>query len=333
MTDLRFIGDWRLWVGVVAALAAVVSVFFLYRRETRARHDWLAWGLPSLRALAVALVVLMLTGPVLHHRKIIGELAHVLLFADTSGSMSLTDEQMEAPRKLFIAHQLGWLPPERFNTALKSAVEQLAAAQQATVARPGAPVPDPAEVVQNFTKFIEAAAEQLAKAPATVWSNNVANAGRFQTELVTPVRKLLAGDVARDAKKAARDVAALVPVVSKWEKEIRAAFDAYVARVAASGDPAVTAALKKFDTSTRWQRLDAMLTGGGQGLLARLAGEHNVELVALVGDKTETVWFPGAGKLDAARRAPQTLPLAPTNAPTNLSDPVRERLLALREGE
>ena len=84
MTDLRFLGDWKLWAGLPVALLLAYAAWRLYRRETRARTDALRWLLPLLRALAVFFIVLMLTGPVLHHRKIIGQLARVILFVDSS---------------------------------------------------------------------------------------------------------------------------------------------------------------------------------------------------------------------------------------------------------
>ena len=95
MTDLRFIGDWRLWGGVVVSLALAVVAWLLYWRETRGRSGAVRWLLPMLRALAVLLLVLMLTGPVLHHRNIIGEVARILLFVDASASMGITDQEME----------------------------------------------------------------------------------------------------------------------------------------------------------------------------------------------------------------------------------------------
>ena len=78
MTDLRFIGDWRLWGGVVVGLGLAVAAWLLYWRETRTRAGAVRWVLPTLRALAVLLLVLMLTGPVLRHRNTIGEVARIL---------------------------------------------------------------------------------------------------------------------------------------------------------------------------------------------------------------------------------------------------------------
>lgn len=312
------------------SLAAVA--FALYRRETRARRDALGWLLPMLRSLAVFLVVLMLTGPVLHHRKVIGELAHVLLFVDTSESMRLTDEAMEVPRKLLLAQQLGWLPADKFNTSLRAAAGQLAAAQAATVARPGESARDLASVVKDFVERIESAGEHIGKVPAAVWPDIAQQSGRFQRELLTSARKLAVADAARDPRKTGQDLAALVTLAGRWEKDTRKAFDEYAARVATSNDPSLQGVLRKLDSAPRWQRLESLLLSGEQSLLGRLASEHDIELVVLAGDKAETAWFPGAGRLDPSQHPPTKLPLAPTNTPTNLGDPVRERVMALREG-
>jgi hypothetical protein len=57
--------------------------------------------------VVVFLAILMLTGPVLHHRKVVGERGRVLVFVDASQSMKLTDEPMEVSRKLLAARRLG----------------------------------------------------------------------------------------------------------------------------------------------------------------------------------------------------------------------------------
>ena len=111
--SLRFIGDVSVPVGLLlAALAAAVAVW-LYRRDLGSRSQReslgaLAWLLPVLRAAAVALVVLALLEPVLHHRRTIGELGRVRLVVDASASMARVDPQMPAGRKLRIADALGW---------------------------------------------------------------------------------------------------------------------------------------------------------------------------------------------------------------------------------
>jgi len=74
-TSLRWVGDWPWWIGVPAALILGAIAWLLYVRDVGPMTWWLRVALPTLRALAVVMIVLMLSGPVLHHRKTIGELA------------------------------------------------------------------------------------------------------------------------------------------------------------------------------------------------------------------------------------------------------------------
>ena len=96
--NLRFMGDWKPWVGAAVGLALAGMAWALYRRETRTNLTRLRWALPLLRVVVIFLAVLMLTGPVLHHRKVVGERGRVLVFVDASKSMTLTDEPMELSR-------------------------------------------------------------------------------------------------------------------------------------------------------------------------------------------------------------------------------------------
>ncbi|OGV69600.1 MAG: hypothetical protein A2283_02235, partial [Lentisphaerae bacterium RIFOXYA12_FULL_48_11] len=116
MTDLRFLGDWSVWPAVILAMILAAIAWYLYRREVRSRGGSLAWLLPALRSTAVFLIVMMLAGPVLHHRKIIGELARVMVFVDSSRSMSVTDDFMDLSRKLHAARAYDLLADNAINT-------------------------------------------------------------------------------------------------------------------------------------------------------------------------------------------------------------------------
>lgn len=104
---LKFMGEWPWWAGALAALAAALGAWFFYRREARAAKGAYSWLLPLLRALAVFAAVFILAGPILHHRKVLGERARVLVFLDASQSMRLTDDLMEPSRKLLFVHRAG----------------------------------------------------------------------------------------------------------------------------------------------------------------------------------------------------------------------------------
>ena len=190
MTDLRFIGDWRLWGGLVVGLALAVAAWLLYWRETRTRAGAVRWMLPTLRALAVFLLVLMLTGPVLRHRNTIGEVARILLFVDASASMGITDQEMELPRRLFIAQQLGWLATNKFDPDLRAAAAALANAQEtAARAKPNLPAPQFHEFVRAFATNTANATESLGKVGTATWPQITGQVGKLNSELAVPSRK------------------------------------------------------------------------------------------------------------------------------------------------
>ena len=91
--NLRFMGDWNPWVGAAVAVALAGLAWSLYRRETRTNATSLRWLLPVIRTVVVFLAILMLTGPVLHHRKVVGERGRVLVF------LEMVLEQLFARRK------------------------------------------------------------------------------------------------------------------------------------------------------------------------------------------------------------------------------------------
>src|SRR4051812_9568738 len=153
--NLRFMGDWNPWVGAGVALALAGLAWVLYRRETKTNLTRLRWMLPVIRMAVVFLAVLMLTGPVLHHRKVVGERGRVLVFVDASQSMKLTDESMDVSRKLLEARRLGWLPPEALDTQLADAADALARGRRAA----GGENADPAKWRESARAFSQEAEE------------------------------------------------------------------------------------------------------------------------------------------------------------------------------
>ncbi|MBV8880725.1 MAG: hypothetical protein JO332_12210, partial [Planctomycetaceae bacterium] len=153
--NLRFMGDWNPWVGAAVAVALAALAWVLYRRETRTNLTRLRWMLPVIRMLVVFLAVLMLTGPVLHHRKVVGERGRVLVFVDASQSMKLTDEPMDVARKLLTARRLGWLAPEALDTQLADSADALARGRRAA----GGENADPAKWRESARAFAAEAEE------------------------------------------------------------------------------------------------------------------------------------------------------------------------------
>ena len=125
-TTLRFVGDLPVWIGLILALAVGVLSWRYYRRESFELNGSLKWILPMLRTSAFVLGVLILLGPVLHHRRVIGNLGRVKIYADESQSMTQHDRQMTFRRKLKIAHQFGWLDAEELEAHHFDAFDRLA---------------------------------------------------------------------------------------------------------------------------------------------------------------------------------------------------------------
>ncbi len=121
MMSIRFAGDVPLWLGALAALAAAAGAWLYYRRERHSLPARLRIWLPLLRVTAVFLTVLVLTGPVLHHRQVEGQLGRVVVFLDASLSMGSHDRQLPDDRKLQIAEQQGLLPPGDADDSLRQA--------------------------------------------------------------------------------------------------------------------------------------------------------------------------------------------------------------------
>jgi hypothetical protein len=133
MTTLRFVGDVPLWAGLLAALVVCVLSWRYYSRESFDLPRRLRWLLPLLRSLAFLLGILVLTGPVLHHRMILGELGRVKIYVDDSRSMTMQDRHMSTGRKLLVAEQLGWISAGRIDSKLLKLADQLSEARQGFV--------------------------------------------------------------------------------------------------------------------------------------------------------------------------------------------------------
>ncbi len=89
--SIRFAGDLHPAFVFGSALLAAAVVVWLYLRESQSVASPYSYLLPSLRASAVALVILILAGPVWHRRQTIGTLGRVVFAVDMSESMTMTD--------------------------------------------------------------------------------------------------------------------------------------------------------------------------------------------------------------------------------------------------
>lgn len=333
-TDLRFLGDWTLWAAVPVALAVAGVAWWLYWRETRNRKDALRWMLPTLRAAAIVWLLLILTGPVLHHRKIVGEVARILLFVDASASMTATDDQMDPARKVMIAQQLGWLHGDKIDPALRQAAGLIAAANAHAASVRLEMTPEELRgLVQAFLRDAEAAGGALGSLRAGSWPGGNAPIDRFRRELVLPATELSRFEVERNPQRVVADLVKLARAASDWDNEIGRAMTAQVKRLIDSGDSAVQSALNKFDATPRWLRAEGLLLEGRANMLGELASRHRVELVSLEGARAELVWTPRAGDALGAIDLPGSFRSLPTNQVTDLATGVTELAEKVREGD
>lgn len=95
-TTLHFTGDYPALAIWALAFGLAAAMWFLYRREVKLLGSPLAWVPAALRSLAVFILVLALSGPVLRKETTQRQLGRVILAVDTSASMKLEDEAISS---------------------------------------------------------------------------------------------------------------------------------------------------------------------------------------------------------------------------------------------
>lgn len=334
-TELKFLGDWSVWAGVPVALLVAAIAWRLYWRESRERKDALRWILPTLRAAAIFWLLLILTGPVMHHRKTVGEVARILLFVDASASMNARDEQMEPGRKLLIAQQLGWLHGNKVDPALRQASVLIGSAnQRISSVRLEMTGVELHELATALAGDLSGVADQLQKLQGGVWPGGSPPVDRFNRDLINPAAALPKLDPQKlNTQKVIIDITKLGKAASDWNNDINQALSAEVQRLVDGGDSAVASALVKFDTMSRWERAEGLLLEGRANLLGALAGHHRVELSALKDNQAELVWYPRPGDSQGAIDLPASFRSIPTNQATDLAAGITARIEDVRDGE
>jgi hypothetical protein len=313
-TTLHWLGDWPWYVGLTAALALALAAWLLYRREAAAMRPAFRVVLPVLRALAVFLIVVLLGGPVLHHRKVIGELARLIILLDGSQSMQLADPGMDAGRKIQILERLGMLDPGAVNLDQPQASAALAEARNLAegVKSIDAPSAEASKrLAADFAALVAKAAGLLAKS-----SKSADQLARFRTELATPATELAGREIKSvdDGNRATQDLAKLAEAAARWSSAITESFQEAIS--AESANPAVKNAIAKFDALPRWQRVQALLLGGKpeQRLLPKLADKFDLQLATINNGEVKSLWQAGANDSPL----PELLP-KPEGTVTNLT--------------
>ena len=249
-TTIRFVGDVPLWIGLILSLAVGVLSWRYYRRECFDLSGSLKWFLPMLRTSAFVLGVLILLGPVLHHRRVIGNLGQVKIYADESQSMTQHDRQMTIRRKLKIAHQFGWLDAEELEAHHFDAFDRLAELHSQRQ------VTKPEELLQRIVDLRGAL-------PTSIGA-------LLMTQLVEPHKDVSSGFTDEQQQSFSRT---FDRVFRQYEQEILEDV---------SSDPRWTEAVGRFDVTSRWQRVQEMLS---PDFVTELSGYHDVEIYSLEGEE------------------------------------------------
>lgn len=266
MTSLRFVGDLPLWLGLLLAVLVAGMAWRYYRRERSDLSPRLRWLLPTLRAAAFFLGVLILTGPVLHHRETIGELGRVKIYVDGSQSMGLLDRHATVGRKLLIAKQQGWIPEGQIES------KQIEQANNLATLRTRSATALQGNLQQTA---IEALRDDLLAAVETI------PAGSDSRRQV--IARLQAIDLfgKEPDPVAIEALRAELESIRLLEDELTTEFESSIQRLVDSGDKSVAAALTLFDETPRWERAERSLLESSTALFDTLQNNHNVEVLVL----------------------------------------------------
>ncbi len=114
MVTVKLLSGWNPWLFLVGAASLSICALWLYRRELRNLGLGITgWVLPTLRTLAIFLIILTLAEPAIESRHREGEPGHVHVLIDGSMSMSISDSTSEASNSS---------APSRFQRAVDSLV-------------------------------------------------------------------------------------------------------------------------------------------------------------------------------------------------------------------
>ena len=310
MTTLRFVGEIPLWLGLLLSLIVCAPSWRYYGRESFELPRRLKWFLPLLRSLAFFLGIMVLTGPVLHHRTIIGELGRVRIYLDASRSMTMQDRHMSVGRKLMIAEQLGWITAGHVDSTLLKTTDELsdarrefreemaiapggrgsrrAATEQASTAesvsttetaqqelRPPEEI-DLAKIRVAAGKFRTRLQELHAQLPTAIGE-------QLSTELLQPLEVAIAA-IEGTPDAAVSQLTTLTSAGESTDAALRKAFDDSIADVVNS-DESIRSALAMFDETPRWRRAELGLSESSAKILSALRETHDVEVLTLTGEE------------------------------------------------
>ena len=319
MTGLKFSGDLGVIQGIVFALLISAAAWFLYYRQVKNRPGSSKYVLPSLRAGAIFLLIMMLTQPVFHHRKIVGELGKLFVVVDTSRSMMLKDLDSELARKILSAQSQGIIDDDIVDAELVNNLTQIEQSRMALQHELAG---------RKSAGFIKEQSDILLSAMKTSMDSSKDLLIRFEKNpQEIEKRKKSVESMYKTLNKLSEKyqedqnhltLRTLLRNAIVFEKELRASLYSDI-ELLIQNNPEVAGAVKNFDRGTRWTRLQNTLFEGQEPLLDILAESHEIELISLKGDEMETLWRSQAGRLDQNAEVPQFLSSTPNTDFTDLA--------------
>ena len=318
MSSFKFTGDLGIMQGTVFALLVAAAAWFLYYKQIRNRTNKDKIILPSLRAGAIFLLVVMLTQPVIHHRKIIGELGRLFIVVDSSKSMILRDIEAENGRKVLSAIAQGALKDDVLN---KSAVENFNSLQQVNLKlKFEADGKKEKEIISEMTEelidLINSSKSNVRELLASLPDKK--DSGNKQLEEIS---KNSSSQINKyeNAKSDADKISALQVLLQSSAKLESLFQDTLYLYIASQKNDDFDRVIGNFEKSSRWDRLQNTLFQGSNPLIDKLSEKHEIELISLKGNEAETLWRSKAGRLDENAELPQFFSSIPSVDLTDLS--------------
>jgi hypothetical protein len=288
---IRFDGDWPWWAGVLAGVLIAAISSAIYSRELAGVYRRGFWCLPVLRGLAVALIVMLLTGPVLHRREVIGQLGKVFVVMDGSQSMEQSDPAMSPAQRALVLARLGLVASQELPLHFADAAQSLVGAHSAGLALKKESEP---ALMRTSAQEILSQTERCAK---IVSREGPADLDRFNRELLFPVRRLVSTGLTteNDRLRALEQWAPIARGMELWKEELLGKFNGAIEEKRGSGNAPWARSLLQSQAMTRAQRLGTfLLTKLPTPFLTELARSHEVH-VFFQGDKgLSPLWNSGA---------------------------------------
>ena len=267
MTSLRFVGDLPLWGGLLIAFAICGVAVLYYRREMVQLSPWLKLTLPTLRALAFMMAILMMTGPVLHHRKIEGELGQVKIYVDGSASMGLRDPSIPTDRKIAIARKLKWWVGESTDNLPRKRADAWGKIAADFGTEPDDVTWD-SRAMELSSKLKDLASELTSG---------------LRTQIEVELLPLLENPPPAGSEETDLWNQRVVEHLDRLHQSLEEEVESQYERRLNAGDDSLRDVLVRFDEATRLERVETALMNSEQGLLDQLREFHEVSVFGLVG--------------------------------------------------